>query len=140
MNLPAVSRDDLPAANTANTHRPRAVHSARSVSVSPRSVPAPASAPGVEAAPEDDLVRQLAERARTERLKHQLERIRREPALPSRRIVQQLKKPPGSDPEPPALTVPPHLPTVGAGRYLTSGHNGIARTRCGRTAEEWALP
>jgi hypothetical protein len=112
MNFPAIGRDDLPAASTGNTHHLRPVHPARSVSVSPRRD----SAPELEAATEDDLVRQLAERARTERLKRQ--RIRREAVL---QPLQQLKNLRATYPEPPALTVPPHLPTVGAGRYLTSG-------------------
>jgi hypothetical protein len=68
MNSPAISHDDLQAAGTGNTHRSRSPHSV--------------SVPGAEARSQDDLVRQLAERARTYRLKHQLQRIRRKPALP----------------------------------------------------------
>jgi hypothetical protein len=57
MNLPAISPDDLPVGCL--------------------------DALDAEADPQDDLIRQLAERARTQRLKHQLQRVRREPALPS---------------------------------------------------------
>jgi hypothetical protein len=61
MNSPAT---DLPAASTGNVR-----HAHISVVVTA----------GHEADVQDDLVRQLAERARTQRLKHQLQRIRRQP-------------------------------------------------------------
>jgi hypothetical protein len=66
----------------------------------------------------DDLVMQLAERARSQRLKHQLQRGRQEPVLP-RELFPQLNKPPGTQrgPEPPALAVPPS-PTYREGRPL----------------------
>jgi hypothetical protein len=67
MNFPAISHDDLPAASSGKPRRAR-----------------PARIPATETDPEDDLVRQLAERARMQRLKHELQRMRREPALSGR--------------------------------------------------------
>jgi hypothetical protein len=67
MNFPAISHDDLAPASSGNARHNR-----------------PAHIPAAEGDAQDDLVRQLAERARTQRLKHQLQRMRREPALSGR--------------------------------------------------------
>jgi hypothetical protein len=72
MNFPAIG--DIPG----NTHGLPSLLSAGSDAISP----CPATADDL-AGEQDDLIRQLAERARMQRLRHQLQRGRRQPTLAS---------------------------------------------------------